>query len=46
MDNMITLHKELKEKTYRHGSYYAFKINDPKPRDIHKALVRDIPLVK
>lgn len=41
MDNIITLHKKLKDKTYRHGKYYAFKINDPKPRDIHKALVRD-----
>lgn len=41
MDNILTLHKELKEKTYRHGSYYAFKINDPKPRDIHKARVCD-----
>jgi len=28
-------------KTYRHGKYHAFKINDPKPRDIHKASVRD-----
>ncbi|MBI4812452.1 group II intron reverse transcriptase domain-containing protein [Candidatus Falkowbacteria bacterium] len=41
MDNIILLHKELVEKTYRHGGYKAFKINDPKPRDIHKASVRD-----
>lgn len=41
MDNIINLHKTLLEKTYRHGSYYAFKINDPKPRDIHKASIRD-----
>lgn len=41
MDNIILLHKELKEKVYRHGKYHAFKINDPKPRDIHKASVRD-----
>lgn len=41
MDNIVTLHKELSEKTYRHGGYEAFKINDPKPRDIHKATVRD-----
>jgi RNA-directed DNA polymerase len=40
-DNIFVLHKELKNKTYRHGGYYAFKINDPKPRDIHKASVRD-----
>ncbi len=41
MDNILTLHRELKDKTYRHGGYKAFKINDPKPRDIHKASVRD-----
>lgn len=41
MDNILTLHKELKVKNYRHGGYFAFKINDPKPRDIHKASVRD-----
>lgn len=40
-DNIITLHQELVDKTYRHGPYKAFKINDPKPRDIHKASVRD-----
>lgn len=41
MDNILQLHTELMEGTYRHGTYHAFKINDPKPRDIHKALVRD-----
>lgn len=41
IDNILALHRQLKEKTYRHGSYHAFKINDPKPRDIHKAGVRD-----
>lgn len=41
LDNILSLHKELAEKTYRHGGYQAFKINDPKPRDIHKASVRD-----
>ena len=41
MDNIVTLQKELEDKSYRHGSYHAFKINDPKPRDIHKAIVRD-----
>jgi RNA-directed DNA polymerase len=40
-DNIYKLHHDLKTKTYRHGKYYAFKINDPKPRDIHKATVRD-----
>jgi len=41
MDNILALHRDLKAKTYHHGPYEAFKINDPKPRDIHKALVRD-----
>lgn len=41
MDNIFALHNDLKNKTYRHRSYKAFKINDPKPRDIHKASVRD-----
>lgn len=41
MDNILTLHRDLKGKTYKHGKYHAFKINDPKPRDIHKAKVRD-----
>ena len=41
MDNILALHGELADKTYKHGGYYAFKINDPKPRNIHKATVRD-----
>lgn len=41
MDNVLRLHADLTEGTYRHGSYHAFKISDPKPRDIHKATVRD-----
>ena len=41
MDNILALYKDLLEKTYQHGLYQAFKINDPKPRDIHKANVRD-----
>lgn len=41
MDQILDLHHELKCKTYKHGSYYAFNISDPKPRNIHKALVRD-----
>lgn len=41
MQNILALHEELLNGTYRHGPYHAFKINDPKPRDIHKALVRD-----
>lgn len=41
MDNILSLHRELKNKTYKHGGYQAFNINDPKPRNIHKASVRD-----
>lgn len=41
MDNILELHNDLKSLTYKHGGYQAFKINDPKPRDIHKASVRD-----
>jgi RNA-directed DNA polymerase len=41
MDNIIDLHNNLKNKKYKHGLYEHFKINDPKPRDIHKASVRD-----
>jgi retron-type reverse transcriptase len=41
MDNILQLHKDLKNKTYKHGGYQQFKINDPKPRTIHKASVRD-----
>lgn len=41
MDNILSLHSDLKNKTYIHGGYEAFSINDPKPRNIHKASVRD-----
>jgi retron-type reverse transcriptase len=41
MDNILALHRDLKARTYRHGTYEAFKVNDPKPRDIHKATVSD-----
>ena len=41
MEHLINLHTELITKSYRHGIYEAFKVNDPKPRDIHKASVRD-----
>ncbi|MDP2736468.1 MAG: reverse transcriptase/maturase family protein [bacterium] len=41
MDNIFSLHSDLINHTYNHGGYQAFKINDPKPRDIHKASVRD-----
>ncbi|OGZ29575.1 MAG: hypothetical protein A2835_00160 [Candidatus Niyogibacteria bacterium RIFCSPHIGHO2_01_FULL_45_28] len=41
MNNIFSLHQDLANHTYKHGAYQAFKINDPKPRDIHKASVRD-----
>lgn len=39
--NISDLHAQLRAGMYEHGSYHAFKISDPKPRDIHKAAVRD-----
>ncbi|MBI4117135.1 MAG: group II intron reverse transcriptase domain-containing protein, partial [Parcubacteria group bacterium] len=41
MDNILELHRDLENLTYEHGSYKFFRINDPKPRNIHKASVRD-----
>lgn len=41
MRNILSLHTDLKNKTYKHNPYIAFSINDPKPRNIHKATVRD-----
>lgn len=41
MDNILRLHADLKIGAYRHGRYEAFRVCDPKPRDIHKAMVRD-----
>lgn len=41
MDNIVELHEDLVNKTYIHGSYESFYINDPKRRHIHKASVRD-----
>lgn len=39
--NIQNIHSDLQNKTYSHGSYYSFNISDPKPRNIHKASVRD-----
>ncbi len=39
--NLVSLHTSLVNRTYRHGDYSAFNISDPKPRNIHKATVRD-----
>lgn len=41
MDNIFNLHCDLINHSYKHGEYQEFKINDPKPRVIHKASVRD-----
>jgi len=41
MDNIFDLYYDLANYTYKHGGYQQFKINDPKPRIIHKATVRD-----
>jgi RNA-directed DNA polymerase len=41
MSNIISLHNDLKNKIYQNSGYKAFNISDPKPRNIHKAFVRD-----
>lgn len=41
MDNIVSLHEDLANKTYQHGGYESFYVNDPKRRHIHKASVRD-----
>jgi retron-type reverse transcriptase len=41
MDNILALQADLMNGSYRHGGYQAFNISDPKPRNIHKASVRD-----
>ena len=41
MNNLIALHSDPATGNYRHGGYQAFNICDPKPRNIHKAGVRD-----
>lgn len=41
IENIFALHDDLVNGTYQHGGYQAFNICDPKPRNIHKASVRD-----
>lgn len=41
MGNIISLHRDLAAKQNTHSPYTAFNISDPKPRNIHKAVVRD-----
>lgn len=40
-DNLFDLHTRLRRKTYSHGLYQDFYVNDPKRRHIHKARVSD-----
>jgi RNA-directed DNA polymerase len=40
-DSIFDLHRDLARRIYVHGEYHAFNISDPKPRNIHKATVRD-----
>lgn len=40
-NNIFSLHGELAAGTYVHGGYRQFRVNDPKPRLISKASVRD-----
>jgi RNA-directed DNA polymerase len=40
-NNILDLYNDLKNRTYKHGEYKSFNISDPKPRNIHKATVRD-----
>ena len=30
MDNILSLHRDLINRNYRHGNYYRFTMNDPK----------------
>ena len=39
--NIENLYLQLISKSYTHQPYIHFRINDPKPRDIHKASVQD-----
>lgn len=40
-DNLFALYRALKNKSYKHGGYFEFYVNDPKRRHIHKAYVAD-----
>jgi RNA-directed DNA polymerase len=41
LENVRALHEDLVAHRYQHEAYYHFRIADSKPRDIHKASVRD-----
>lgn len=40
-DNLFALYEELKNGTYQPSNYASFYIQDPKLRNIHKAVVKD-----
>lgn len=40
-DNLFLLCNSLRNKSYKHGAYEEFYVNDPKRRHIHKAPVSD-----
>lgn len=40
-EQLIRLHRDLASGRYAHSPYIHFIVSDPKPRDIHKASVRD-----
>jgi retron-type reverse transcriptase len=40
-ENILELHRELRNKTYKHSNYFSFYVSDPKLRHIHKATVKD-----
>jgi len=40
-DNIFELHRKLVEGNWRNDPHVVFKVDDPKPRIIHKASVRD-----
>lgn len=41
LHNILDLRQDLGNFTYEHSGYEMFTVNDPKPRKIHKAAVRD-----
>lgn len=41
MENLFDLHVRLTDLSYKHGTYQAFTVCDPKTRRIHKATVAD-----
>lgn len=38
---LIALQDDIRQRRYRPGAFFAFRVHDPKPRDIHAAPFRD-----